>query len=900
MNMKLPSRHAAVMLLSCLALFLSQAQAALSEDSHEENPGFPAVMPLEKPDRPLSAAIERLYDQWHPHEDRGNELYSNFKYSRLSGFDQVDSTSRRDPSKVVKIDGTYYVWYTKRQTRQHPAGPDKATDTIPSADWDLAEIWYATSTNGFDWQEEGVAITRPAKGRYGWRSVATPDILIWQGKYYLYYQGFNAIPFKQGDRAAATVAEADTPRGPWRPLGKVVVDFGAPDEWDGNAIHDPYPLVYRGKIYLYYKGQPFRSSDRESLINRAQGVAIADHPFGPFVKSPQNPVTNSGHETGYFPWKEGIATILSLDGPEKNTLQYAPDGINFEVQSVLVIPPVAPGPFVPDAFADNGDGRGITWGLLHIYARTEDGHRYTKLARFDCDLSLDVDRPEFKRNYLRFDEATHFQGAVALHPPIKQKILAEQKTVDENTIIPGANEKYALDIYGGWAGLQGQKTGYFHLEEINGRHWFVTPEGNVFFPVALSHLYSGESDVACQNVYGGDKENWLTDAFAKAKAMGFNCALGSATSPERNLNGFVDVARAEALFRENNFPYAVGVILLKHPWEFVEGENLPDIFEPAYKQMIEARAAAVCPPAKDDPLVMGYYYGFGAFNHSDYWVNQYLSLPPGSAGRSALVDVLIQRYDDDVRAFNRVYGTSLNQIADLKQTEVLSFDRAFARRNYPKVQKTLDVRQVADFEALLSHMAVTLFKIGHAAIRRWDTNHLIFGSFVKEFALSAESYRAAAPYIDMVAPQHINRDVSVHKLAEAAGLPILISDEYFGWHYPGKTGSLHAGLASHDARAEVYRANLMRHYKDPQVLGVTYCACMYDQGGNTLKKNNQNGFYDIMGNPRVKLIKAVTDINREVYTHTPTPATPEELKALDEKLYETWDKHLVGRTLWGH
>jgi len=37
---------------------------------------FPANVPPEKPtDRPLSAAVERLYDQWHPLGDRANDLY---------------------------------------------------------------------------------------------------------------------------------------------------------------------------------------------------------------------------------------------------------------------------------------------------------------------------------------------------------------------------------------------------------------------------------------------------------------------------------------------------------------------------------------------------------------------------------------------------------------------------------------------------------------------------------------------------------------------------------------------------------------------------------------------------------------------------------------------------------
>jgi hypothetical protein len=63
---------------------------------------------------------------------------------------------------------------------------------IPSTDWDLSEIWYATSEDGFVWQEQGVAVPRPAKPAPGWRSVSTPDVLFWKGKYYLYYQAFGA------------------------------------------------------------------------------------------------------------------------------------------------------------------------------------------------------------------------------------------------------------------------------------------------------------------------------------------------------------------------------------------------------------------------------------------------------------------------------------------------------------------------------------------------------------------------------------------------------------------------------------------------------------------------------------------------------------------------------------
>ena len=460
------------------------------------------------------------------------------------------------------------------------------------------------------------------------------------------------------------------------------------------------------------------------------------------------------------------------------------------------------------------------------------------------------------------------------------------------TLRESQSAKSTTDLYGGTTTISTGATGFFRCEKIDGRFWFITPEGNAFFPVALSHLFSGESDLAARNIYGGDADAWLADSFAKAQAMGFNCALGSATSPERNLNGFVDVEKAEALFREHQFPYTVGVILLKHPWEFVDGETLPDIFDPSYEALIEERAKAICPKYTDDPLVMGYYYGFGAFNKADQWVNHHLSLPPNAPGRVAVVDVLIEQYENDVAAFNESYGTNLEAIADLKTTESLAYAPEYERRNFPSLRPSLDPDILADFEAIIQRMCINLYRIGHTAIRRYDENHLILGSFIKEWALDADSWRAAAPYVDIMAPQHLNREIDVNAIARDIDKPIIFSDEYFGFHYP-KVAMGHAAVKSHDSRGEIYHANLLRHYKDPQCIGVTYCACLFDQGGNTLAKGNQNGFYSLTGEPRTPLIEAVTEINRQWVSQASEPADAAELKALEDTLWATWDQSLV-------
>ena len=111
---------------------------------------------------------------------RGNPFYTVFKYSPVSGIGKDESklsVSRRDPSKVLKIGDTYYVWYTRRRTENRPVGRfniEQGDDETPIVDWDLADICYATSKDGFNWVEQGVAVPRAPKGNYGDRSLSTP------------------------------------------------------------------------------------------------------------------------------------------------------------------------------------------------------------------------------------------------------------------------------------------------------------------------------------------------------------------------------------------------------------------------------------------------------------------------------------------------------------------------------------------------------------------------------------------------------------------------------------------------------------------------------------------------------------------------------------------------------
>lgn len=99
-----------------------------------------------------------------------------FQYSDIIGIGQDTLYNRRDNSDVIKGDTTYYVYYSKMKS------------PVTAGYW--ATIWYATSEHeGFTWHEEGMALGLGGKGEFDSHSVFTPNIMVSQGKYYLYYTG---------------------------------------------------------------------------------------------------------------------------------------------------------------------------------------------------------------------------------------------------------------------------------------------------------------------------------------------------------------------------------------------------------------------------------------------------------------------------------------------------------------------------------------------------------------------------------------------------------------------------------------------------------------------------------------------------------------------------------------
>lgn len=333
-------------------------------------------------------ALERNYDQ-------GPEWYCEFRTHDLKGdFAYEEGVTRRDPSDIITVDDTYYVYYSKATGKTFGFGTgDPEKKVFP---WDKTEIWYATSKDGWTWKEQGRAVARGPAGAFDDRSVFTPQVMAHDGKYVLVYQTVKA-PYVNRVKNQVGMAIADSPDGPFEKLEAPILSPSDDGEWlgdedsrfdvtkqgsfDSHKVHDPTLVYYKNKFYLYYKGE--RMGERKTFGGREikWGVAIADKLEGPYIKSEYNPITNSGHEVCVWPYKGGIAALIITDGPERNTMQWSEDGINFEIMSHIKHGPPAAG---LDVSLDNEKGplEALKWGLTHQYVSYDWQH----IRRFDIHM----------------------------------------------------------------------------------------------------------------------------------------------------------------------------------------------------------------------------------------------------------------------------------------------------------------------------------------------------------------------------------------------------------------------------------------------------------------------------------------------------------------------------------
>jgi agarase len=381
------------------------------------------------------------------------------------------------------------------------------------------------------------------------------------------------------------------------------------------------------------------------------------------------------------------------------------------------------------------------------------------------------------------------------------------------------------DQYGGIRSIKGRKTGYFHVQRIQGRWWIISPEGHAFISKGVCHV-SYTADHAPDlgySPYGrvtaakyGSAQNWAKATATRMKSWGLN-TVGAWSSPEMHTQGLayapiLDIAASA----EQNLWLVGGAV---------------DVFAPKFIEGARKRAAERCAPLKKDPWLLGYFTDnelrWGAdWRSKESLLESFLKMPEGSPGRRKAEALLKSRKRD----------------AGPTETDKADFQRM---------------------------VAAQYFKVCRQAIRAADPNHMILGCRFAGYAPEPvlEGLRGQ---VDVVSHNDYGFDPPLRlldRLVQITGRPFIITEFSFKARDSGLPNTRGAGfpVETQNDRADRFERYVGKLAALPAWVGYHWFEwCDEPKEGRFDGENSNYGLVRIDDTPWEILTARFTKVNAEL------------------------------------
>jgi len=428
---------------------------------------------------------------------------------------------------------------------------------------------------------------------------------------------------------------------------------------------------------------------------------------------------------------------------------------------------------------------------------------------------------------------------------------------EDKALLPG---DFNTSQYGGFLETKVKSTGFFRVEQIDGKWWFVDPEGYLFFSTGSTGIgprsefsrikgreyiftlmppgeeISSASGMAGQpanpsarpatsfiswNLYRrfGNEwyQKWMDFTVRRMDNWGLNTIANwsDATIGGSGRKAYVATLRGWGI--------ETGVM------------GMPDVYDPGYEKSVDDAASSQCTPRKNDPFLLGYFIG-----NEPAWPNR----------EEEFVNVILSGDDTPMK-------TALKQF--LEKGDTPENRKAFVHATYAK-----------------------FINIVNSAIKKHDPNHLNlglrFGGSAPDVIIKASNgfdVFSFNSYGYTVNPNIIKR------ISELTGLPMIIGEFHFG--VPGR--GLAPGLAqtsNQEERGVAYRYYVENAAANPAIIG-THWFQWIDQPptGRNDGENYNIGFVDVTDRPYNELVNAAKETFGRIYNiHSgkESPVTREALR----------------------
>jgi GH35 family endo-1,4-beta-xylanase len=368
------------------------------------------------------------------------------------------------------------------------------------------------------------------------------------------------------------------------------------------------------------------------------------------------------------------------------------------------------------------------------------------------------------------------------------------------------------DKYGGLNSIKSEATGFFRLEQIEGRHYFITPEGHAFRSLGVNHFH--------QNIYQNRPEGTKPDdihdeVIQNLHNMGYNA--GGYQGPE---------------WMRERIPYSLGItdMLLSSYWRprvsphpSFKAFTFEDVFDQAFLERLEEVITTVVDPVKDDSMLICYYF-----------TDVPVIANANADGNAATL------WANDGKDWMDFY-------------EALPED-APGKIKYHKWRKK---NPDSDKKEFLGLVARQLYSNAHRIIRKHDKNHLIFGTRYHERDMPEYVVKEALPFLDGITLELRTQEFDsafFDEVYKKYGKPIYLGDNITGAHQRIAT----YGPKEHLDYYERHLSSAMAH---PHIVG--YNRCQYQDAPRMMKPSEvKEGLLDVYGKYHDGIMPRLREINK--------------------------------------
>jgi arylsulfatase A-like enzyme len=457
-------------------------------------------------------------------------------------------------------------------------------------------------------------------------------------------------------------------------------------------------------------------------------------------------------------------------------------------------------------------------------------------------------------------------------------------------------ERNDISHYGGWKkGPRLEATGRFRTEKIDGRWWFVDPEGYLFFSagacIAGTEAMTPVTPNRIKEHYfehlptKGSPYYWLTMPTRGKKNYVNFPALNAAESlgnrwQEISRNGIHDRMKmwglntlaawsSTEIRQDKKTPYT----LLASIW-WLTGKKTPSPFRDDYvKDLCKALENSAW--AKDDPYCLGIFIG-NEFEWPDRFSQLVFELQDGDTTKDWVVRQIRQKY------------ASLDQLNKAWDTSFSSWDQILQHGD-----TTHHASAAKDIDPLYFEFAREFFRKSKQAIEQSLPGTLFLGCRCHRGPNVLG--RAAVGHADVFSVNVYDHEVRSWQVPDNADIPIIASEFHIGSSDRGVPSPGLSSVWNQRQRGLAYARYLASALANPKFVGVHWFQWI-DQsaGGRRDRENHQVGLVDVTGRSHVPFVDIVSHVaNKKDAVRYAQPAS--SIHAL-EKLLEDLPSKPKGTT----